>query len=182
MLLIIIFPIFETEVLPIYSTELDPDTAGKLTIFFSDVTNYGVGEDVQRIQKQERQINALLVRAEAAIDRERKYITLIWLSIFTSVYITMLVVQGNISSNYALESSVHTTIINQLSGGNGLEYGNALFSDRGSVTSSAQFYDWLSTSVLQRTLTQPICGVRKCSVLLSHPVCCNILAFTGREM
>jgi hypothetical protein len=128
-------------------------------MFFSDVTNYGVGEDVQRIQKQERQINALLARAEVSIDREQKYITLIWLSIFTSVYIVMLVVQGNIPSNYALESSVHTTIINQLTAGSGLEYGSALFSDRGSITSSDQFYSWLSTSVLQRTLTQPICGV-----------------------
>ncbi len=115
---------------------------------------------MQRIQKQERQINALLARAEVAIEREKNYVTLIWLSTFTAVYIVMLVVQGNISSNYALESSVHTTIINQLTGGNGLEFGSALFADRGSITSSDDFYSWLSTSVLQRTLTQPVCGVR----------------------
>jgi hypothetical protein len=114
---------------------------------------------VQRIQKQERQINALLARAEVSIELEKKYATLIWLTIFALIYISMLIIQGNISSNYALESSVHTTIINQLTSGNGLEYGSALFADRGSITSPDKFYSWFRTSVLRRILTQPICGV-----------------------
>ena len=132
-----------------------------MPFLFKDVTNYGVGEDVQKLQKQDRQINALIARAEMGIQLEKNYAKLFLLSFFAAVYLTMLIVQGNISADYALESSVHTTIINQLTGGIGLEYGTALFFDRGSISSPAQFYNWLSASILQRTLTQPVCGVRK---------------------
>ena len=125
----------------------------------SDVTNYGVGDDMKRAQVQEHHINALLDKANEKIEKEENYGKLLWVSCFAILYVIMLVVQGNIVSDYAVESSVHTTIINQLTSGNGLEYGTSLFADMGSIPSSSQFYSWLSTSILNRILTQPECGV-----------------------
>lgn len=124
-----------------------------------EITNYHIaGEEVDSIVR-ERKIEALIEKADANIKKENNYAKLIWYFTFSIIYCAMLVVQGDVTSNYALESSLHTTMINQLSGGNGLQYGNAVFSDRGSVKSSRQFYDWLGASVLRRILTQPICGV-----------------------
>lgn len=114
---------------------------------------------MQKVQRQERQLNALLAKAERGIQLEKNYVQLFWIAIFAAIYLTMLIVQGEIFLHYSLESSVHTTIINQLTAGNGLMYGNALFADKGSLPSSAQFYSWLSSSILQRVLTQPACGV-----------------------
>jgi hypothetical protein len=130
-----------------------------------EITNYHIaGEEADSIVR-EREIEALIEKVDTNIKRETNYAKLIWYFTFSVIYCVMLVVQGDVTSSYALESSLHTTIINQLTGGNGLQYGNAVFSDRGSVKSSSQFYDWLGTSVLRRILTQPLCGVSTSKVL-----------------
>jgi hypothetical protein len=127
----------------------------------SDVANYNIGISSQRAQIQDRQINALLDKANESIENEDNYGKLFWFLCISFVYITMLVVQGDITSNYALESSVHTTLINQLTSGNGLRFGTSTFADRASITSTEEFYGWLNTSILRRILTEPICGVKK---------------------
>ncbi len=124
-----------------------------------EITKYHVAGDDTDSAIRDQELEALIQKANKNIERETNYCKLIWYFTFSIVYCVMLVVQGDITTNYELESSLHTTIINQLTGGNGLEYGTAIFSDRGSVTSSSQFYDWLGTSVLHRILTKPVCGV-----------------------
>jgi hypothetical protein len=124
-----------------------------------EITKYHVaGEDVESIVR-EKELEALIQKADANIKRESNYAKLIWNFTFSIVYCVMLVFQADVTSNYALESSLHTTIINELTGKNGLQYGTAVFGDRGSVRSASQFYDWLGSSVLHRILTKPICGV-----------------------
>ena len=125
----------------------------------SNVANYNIGISRQRAQIQDRQINALLDKANESIENEANYGKLFWFLCLSFVYIIMLVVQGDIASNYALEGSIHTTIINELTSGNGLKYGTSTFADRASITSTEQFYVWLNTSILRRILTEPICGV-----------------------
>jgi hypothetical protein len=144
----------------------------------SNVANYNIGISRQRAQIQDRQINALLDKANVSIENENNYRKLLWFLCLSFVYIVMLVVQGDITSNYALESSIHTTIINQLTSGNGLRYGTSTFADRASITSTQQFYGWLNNSILRRILTEPICGVSKLlykSFLLNLSTTCQSL-------
>jgi hypothetical protein len=124
-----------------------------------EITKYHIAGDHVRSGIQDRELDALINRAKRNIEREVNYAKLCWYAMFSVVYCTMLVYQGNIATNYSLESSVHNTIINQLTNLNGLAYGTAIFGDRGSIPSKDAFYSWLRTSILERILTQPKCGV-----------------------
>ena len=126
-----------------------------------EITKYHIAGDHLKTGIEEKEVDALLQRAQINIDREMNYVKLLGFLVFSVIYCIMLVYQGDITTNYSLESSVHNTILNQLSNGNGLEYGTSMFTDRGSISSYAEFYQWLGTSILNRILTQPVCGVSR---------------------
>ena len=63
------------------------------TLREADVTNYGVGDDLQKVQVRDTQINALLDKANEKIENEINYGKLLWAFAFAVFYVIMLVVQ-----------------------------------------------------------------------------------------
>jgi hypothetical protein len=110
---------------------------------------------------QDRAIDAIIHKANQKIIREVNYANLIWRLAFSFCFFFMQSFQGDITSSYELESSAQTTMINKLASDSGLQYGSSLFADRGTLTSNANFYSWLNSSVLGSIFAQPICGVGK---------------------
>ncbi len=124
----------------------------------TEITDYHQVEKEKSNLLQDRTVNALLQRVNQKIVRESKYANLLWCLSFSFIYFVMQSFQGDVTSNYDLESSAQTTMINQLTSARELQYGTSLFKERAS-TSIPSFYDWLNTSVLGNILSQPVCGV-----------------------
>eukprot|EP00960_Hanusia_phi_P057985 763734-Hanusia_phi.AAC.1 len=114
-------------------------------------------------------VDGLLEKVEDRLHRSHAYFKLAATALFFILFAILLFTQRNVTDSYSMESSIINQIIGQLptlgTGG----YTNSNVGAAGMLTSSDDFFTWLSSAVISNVFTDPVCGDGTCDAPDEYP-------------
>jgi len=130
---------------------------------------FGLSEHIQTEELEVKQIDGLIAKVEERIQRLQSYSNFFVLLIFTIIYIAVLFLQRDVPASYKVEASVMDSIISKLPNTGRGGYFNSGTGAVGVLSSSDDFYSFMSTALIEPVFTSPVCGDGTCDAPLEYP-------------